>query len=188
MRSEQIDFFKSCAASLNFSLAAKYHFVSVSTLSSSISALEDEIGLKLFERGYHGNQLTDAGRAFFEITMNTTIEYEHFFRKWTGIDEETIVIGCKPYNRSFERLINAYFNLSAASHFSKLKVELIPDDKLFRCLDDRIINIAICEKDVCEDCYSIPFTSAGSENLVFVSKYPFNEKIVSILSKLSASL
>lgn len=58
--------FVSLAENLNFSTTAKRLFVTQSTLSRHIAALENELGCKLFERTSRRMQLTAEGEAFYE--------------------------------------------------------------------------------------------------------------------------
>ncbi|RVM04669.1 LysR family transcriptional regulator [Sinorhizobium meliloti] len=54
------------AEHLNFHHAAKALGTSQSSVSARIKALEDELGIPLFERNTRGVRLTEAGRHFVE--------------------------------------------------------------------------------------------------------------------------
>lgn len=54
------------ARHLSFKVAAEELFVSASAVSRQIKSLEDELGIKLFDRGTRELDLTEAGRALFE--------------------------------------------------------------------------------------------------------------------------
>ncbi|RLP77990.1 LysR family transcriptional regulator [Mycetocola tolaasinivorans] len=60
----QLEFFLAVAAEENFTRAAERSFVSQPGLSSSIRALERELGVELFTRGRGGATLTASGDAF----------------------------------------------------------------------------------------------------------------------------
>jgi LysR family transcriptional regulator, benzoate and cis,cis-muconate-responsive activator of ben and cat genes len=53
------------AEDLNFRRAAERLHVSHAALSQQIGELEDELGLKLFNRNSHRVELTEVGRVFF---------------------------------------------------------------------------------------------------------------------------
>jgi len=187
MRSDQLEFFMSCAACLNFSLAAKYHFVSVSTLSRGIDALEDEMGFKLFKRGYHGHELTEVGKALFDGCIETFLNYEYFLREWSDIAQEALTIGCKPYDGSFERLVTAYSKASTEYLSLKPKVVFIPEARLSQCLNDGIINIILTDKqEAPEGMFVVPFCRSGVREYVFCSKDTLDEISLTRLSKLSS--
>lgn len=61
MTFNQINYFLAVAQHLNFTRAATALFVTQSTLSRSIAALETELGVTLLERDFHNVKLTPAG-------------------------------------------------------------------------------------------------------------------------------
>lgn len=61
MTFNQIQYFLAVAQHLNFTRAASALFVTQSTLSRSIAALETELGVSLLERDFHNVRLTPAG-------------------------------------------------------------------------------------------------------------------------------
>ena len=64
MRIEILNEFLLLAESLSFTETAKNAYVSQPVLSGHISKLEQELGVKLFERDRHSVSLTDAGKVF----------------------------------------------------------------------------------------------------------------------------
>ncbi len=62
MTINQLQYFMSLATRLNFRAVAERYFITQPTLSRQIAALEDELGVKLFERNKHGVELTEAGK------------------------------------------------------------------------------------------------------------------------------
>ncbi len=54
------------AETLSFKRTADYFYVSRSVISRHLAALEDMLGVKLFDRGNTSVQLTDAGRVFYQ--------------------------------------------------------------------------------------------------------------------------
>ena len=69
-----------CVVSLarlrNVTRAAEENFVAQSTMSSTISAVEAELGCKLFIRKNRSVELTDAGRAFADAAANILALYD----------------------------------------------------------------------------------------------------------------
>jgi DNA-binding transcriptional LysR family regulator len=68
MNTRQLYYFVSVAETLNFSQAAKIHYMAQSAISQQIAALEQELDVKLFERTSRNVQLTPAGKVFYEET------------------------------------------------------------------------------------------------------------------------
>ena len=66
MQLEQLEIFLAVTRCGSFTAAAKQLYISHSTTSRAISALEDELGVRLFYRGNRVNGLTAAGEALLE--------------------------------------------------------------------------------------------------------------------------
>jgi DNA-binding transcriptional LysR family regulator len=64
----QLRYFRTLAETLHFGKTAKIHHMSQPPLSRQIAALEQELGVRLFERTRHNVKLTEAGKHFFEDT------------------------------------------------------------------------------------------------------------------------
>ena len=79
--SVQIECFLSAAKHLNFSKAADFLYISQPVLSRRISKLEQELGVKLFNRTSRGLELTDEGKMFEEFFLRTTKEFNALIEK-----------------------------------------------------------------------------------------------------------
>ena len=145
MNLEHVNFFMTCAACLNFSLAAKHHFVSVSTLSRSINALEDELGVKLFERGYHGHTLTRAGEEFFECCMKNAVELNRYSMHWSKTSKDVFKIGCCPGNPAFGKLINACAKMPADYLSKNVKIVFLAEEDLAFAIKTGFIDVVALE-------------------------------------------
>lgn len=65
MTIENLQVFEILVQELNFTRAARRANMSQTTLSRKISAIEDELQVRLFQRDRHSVQLTNAGREFY---------------------------------------------------------------------------------------------------------------------------
>ncbi|EJD1913967.1 TPA: LysR family transcriptional regulator, partial [Escherichia coli] len=65
------------AEHLNFRHAAKALGISQSSVSARVKALEDNLGVLLFERHARGVRLTDAGRHFMERVTAGVDQLDH---------------------------------------------------------------------------------------------------------------
>ena len=63
MELEQLRHFLTAAEAGSFSAAARSLYISHSTVCRSVAALEDELGVRLFERSSRDFRLTEAGEA-----------------------------------------------------------------------------------------------------------------------------
>lgn len=71
MELRQLRYFVATAEKLNFSEAARGLSITQSTLSQQIAALENELGVMLFERNKHKMWLTDMGKALLPSALRT---------------------------------------------------------------------------------------------------------------------
>ena len=69
MELRHLRYFAAVAEQLHFRHAAELVHVAQPALSQQIRQLEEEIGVKLFERSRHNVRLTPAGKAFYENTQ-----------------------------------------------------------------------------------------------------------------------
>ena len=66
MQIRQLEYFIAVSEQLNFTKAAKQFYISQTAVTLQIKALEDELGVKLFNRNNRMVELTPAGRTFLE--------------------------------------------------------------------------------------------------------------------------
>ncbi|MBP2644298.1 MAG: transcriptional regulator, LysR family [Firmicutes bacterium] len=62
----QLRYFISVAEHLNFTKAAQHHYITQTAISQQILALENHLGVKLFNRNNRSVQLTNAGKTFLK--------------------------------------------------------------------------------------------------------------------------
>lgn len=111
MELRQLKYFIKTAQTLNFSEAARSLYITQSTLSQQIKALEDELGCPLFERNSHNVSLTESG----EIMVPLVKQILH--------DAEV----CKSQIMDLQDLITGTLNIGATFSFSPLVKETIKD-------------------------------------------------------------
>ncbi len=81
MTLKQLEYFLSCATLLNFRKAAQLHYISPPTLTRQIFAMEEELGIPLFQRDSHKVVLTKAGYDFFQTAYGMLVVYQGFYDK-----------------------------------------------------------------------------------------------------------
>lgn len=77
MKIQQLEYFITLASYQNFSKASQVLYISQPALSKQINLLEEELGVKLIDRGYHTLELTQAGRALCKESIDLL---QHFNR------------------------------------------------------------------------------------------------------------
>ena len=76
MEIKQIQYFLSVAERGSFSAAAQDLYISQSSLSKQVIALEKELDLQLFDRSKRKISLTDAGKVFHKHALNLNKDYQ----------------------------------------------------------------------------------------------------------------
>ena len=95
MRLEQLKYFVEVAKSGSFSHAAKKLYMTQPNISQAIFRLEEELGVKLFERSYQGVKLTEIGLLIFqraEDVISKIEEIKAIANEGTSAAREKIVI------------------------------------------------------------------------------------------------
>lgn len=113
MNITQIKYVLEVASSSSMREAATKLFVSQPALSASISELEDELSILIFERTNKGISLTDAGREFVAYAKNAVSQYEILEDRYLSkdSDKEHFSVSTQHYNfaiKAFTALIKAY--------------------------------------------------------------------------------
>lgn len=127
MYNPQIETFISVAESGSFTKAADALFITPPAVMKQINALEERLGIMLFERTNHGLQLTDAGKSFLQDAKYIIDYSKRAIEKAKEIDnkdkQQSIRIGTSI-------MTPAKFLLDVWSEIQKfnpyLKIELIP--------------------------------------------------------------
>jgi DNA-binding transcriptional LysR family regulator len=97
MKLTQIEYFLAAAEKLNFTAAAKALFISQPALSKQIKLIEEELGVRLFNRSKRKVSLTEAGQSFKSNLEVILKDLEKAVENAKLIDKKhgsTIRIGC----------------------------------------------------------------------------------------------
>ncbi|QSV44706.1 selenium metabolism-associated LysR family transcriptional regulator [Geobacter benzoatilyticus] len=96
MNLKQLEIFLAVAESGSFSKGAEATFITQSTVSQHIAALENELGIKLLDRTSRGALLTEGGKLLLEHAhrvVNGVREIEPAMRRFSGMEEVELRIG-----------------------------------------------------------------------------------------------
>ncbi|MBQ8837061.1 MAG: LysR family transcriptional regulator [Clostridia bacterium] len=86
----QLKYFRDAAISENFSQVAEKYYVPQSSISHTISRLEDELGVKLFTRNGRKVRLNEAGKAFYEEIDAALAKIEKGVRRVKDLKHNTV--------------------------------------------------------------------------------------------------
>jgi len=130
MTIQQIKYFLTLANELHFWKTSEKMFISQSSLSRQIQALENELEIQLFERDKRNVKLTDAGKFLQEKWTATIKELDQVHRQAKKIDEGTAGFVCISYPGSIAFKFLPNFLEILNTSLPDLKLELIePTDK-----------------------------------------------------------
>lgn len=111
MELRQLKYFIKTAETLNFSEAARGLYITQSTLSQQIRALENELGCQLFIRDSHSVVLTENGELMLPLARQTVI------------DADT----CRSQIIDLQKMVGGVLNIGATYSFSPILIETVND-------------------------------------------------------------
>ncbi|MCQ2177230.1 MAG: LysR substrate-binding domain-containing protein [Bacteroidales bacterium] len=109
MELRQLKYFVRTAQTLNFSEAARSLYVSQSTLSQQIKALENELGTVLFQRDSHSAALTQSGAMLLPLAIQTIQDAE----------------ACKAQVDDLKEMLTGELNIGVTYSFSHILTETV---------------------------------------------------------------
>ena len=112
VKKEFLFFYVSCRNRKLFAGGEK-HYLSQAAISQQISKLEEEVGVRLFDRSKYRPELTEAGKYYYQKIKQLSEEYEKIEKQTRYIQKKNsqkIVVGITgPFeNKYLPRIINEY--------------------------------------------------------------------------------
>ncbi len=181
----QLKYFITVCQFNHMTLAADQLFISQSALSKHINQLEEEIGVKLFDRTGRNIHLTTAGQDFLEFAQDVVTRHNHVLQKiHTYLQQKNhLALGAIP-------ILSQYNVHQAILAFEKeqpdISLQIFEDkgDQILKLLDDELVELAIVRTATLpNDSYkSMPF--AEDELVLVVSaQHPLAQKNTPICLK-----
>jgi DNA-binding transcriptional LysR family regulator len=179
----QVQYFLAIFEQGSFTAAADYYYISQSSLSKRIIALEEELGVTLFDRSKRNVSLTEAGEAFLAHAqqLGGTFQSMMFDMENFKVEKEYISIGAIPVITEYgiPDLIARFRTLKPKIELQMVEVDGI---NILPALDKLRFDLAITRQNYLDyDKYEAVMISED-QFLVAVSKHhPFaDRKSVSI--------
>ena len=151
MTLNQIMYFLAIVEQKSFSHAAEKMFISQSSLSKQIKAIENELGVILFSRDNYQIELTDAGKAFLAFATQFSKEYSdmlYVLAPFSNIHKAafTVQVGTIPV-LCYSSLINHLINLE--SRHQNIHIDFVEREQteLLKMLDRNQIDFIIVRID-----------------------------------------
>ncbi|MGO5023978.1 LysR family transcriptional regulator [Lawsonibacter sp. LCP25S3_G6] len=188
MTLQQLEFSIAVAEQRHFTNAANELYVSQSTLSKQIIALEKELGIQLFVRNHRNVYLTCAGEEILEYIRRIVDEYVELQRQLSDskcVSVDQIQFGAVP-------ILNHYGITEQLIQFCKdnpdisLKISETVTADIFDMLDCKKIDIGLIRTAYLKDnCYDV-LPLLKDEQMVLVSEdHPLSDRRVVDLTQLA---
>ncbi len=147
MELRQLKYFLQTAQTLNFSEAARELCITQSTLSQQIKQLEDEFGVRLFERTSHGATLTESGEElipYADKVLHSAQTCTQLIEDLRNLATGTLSIGV---TYSFSPILTETLLLFARQYPKvKLNVVYLPMEELMDRLQRREVDLVLAFK------------------------------------------
>lgn len=143
---QTLQYFQVLAHYEHYTRAAKSLYITQSALSKSISSLEDELGIPLFERNGRNVQLTKYGRILYDYVERGMHELDSGIMRLQGMNYSTsgkikLAISSCPGSDAIPNLLKGFSN-----KYPEIKIKIYQNDSgsIVERLIDGSIHIAIC--------------------------------------------
>jgi len=166
----------------NFTEAAERLYLTQSTVSKNISALEKELGFLLFERRGHSMVLTPEGQQLLKNFSEIVVAYERmeetveFIRKTGHLPGETVRIFMIP-------IVGRFGLISTINHFSAVNpgfnpsIEIMDEIQVVLALQAGGCDVAFCSNIMLDDrLYDMEKYITGKFKLVVAKDSPLARK------------
>lgn len=144
MNYDEILTFLAIEETKSISKAAEVLFVSQTTVSQRLKALENEIGTNLFvrQRGYRTTELSEKGKKFMPIAVQWRELYEQTQQLRRVKPQSLLAIGCSDSLVNY--LLGPFFNNFARENPNiDLKLRIRDSDEIYRAINNRSLDIGI---------------------------------------------
>lgn len=163
MTLNQMAYFKTLAQVGHMGQAAEQLYISQPSLSVSISKLEEELGLSLFDRKGHRLALTDAGCAFLthvDRILQETEEARVHMRHLANNQDSKIYLGCitSLLQDYFPRNMKAFLQLPE-NKAVRFEFSLENTSELVRRLKNGVYDLLLCSESGEQGIEQVPILS-----------------------------
>lgn len=168
MNLKQLEVFVAVAETKSFTRGADRTFLTQSTVSQHISALEEEVGVKLLDRTGKGALLTEAGKIFLEHASRVLAgvdEASAAMQRYKGLEQVVLRIGGSNIPGIY--LLPRFLPLFQDIH-PQVSVHLIQGDsrQVLDNLRDEIIEIGFLGRMFSDDAFQ--FSELGTDEIILV--------------------
>ncbi len=182
----QLRYFATVARTLNISQAAKRHLIPQPAMSKTISKLEKELGVTLFDRYKNRLTLTDEGKTFYQTVSRSLNAIDDTIEQISSSDapvqgeinilvlqhRETIVDCIMAFKKQYPQVsFRIFYDREAAEDFDICISCQQPGDGFDGsvCLITEPLKLVVSKDHPAAKCSSIPFSSLQNEEFALIS-------------------
>ena len=169
MTTTQIKYFLAILEYNSFSAAAAEMYISQSSLSKQIKALENEIGISLFIRANNKVWLSAGGKLFLEYAKEFNTSYESMKKRFAALEDDSpsgyVSLGTLPLMADYhitEKLVHFQKNSNIQVNISEADQNFILKMLRTQKLDLAILRLDYLSPEIYE------FYPIQNDNFVFV--------------------
>jgi DNA-binding transcriptional LysR family regulator len=169
MNLKQLEVFLAVAESSSFSRGAEATFITQSTVSQHISALEQELGIRLLDRTAKGALLTEGGKILLNHARRIVAEMRGIppaINRFKGLEDVSLTVGASNIPGDY-MIPEALPNL--LKRFPRLAITVLQGDS--RDVLDKIVReeveIGVVGSRFSDDAYN--FTPLGRDRIILVA-------------------
>jgi DNA-binding transcriptional LysR family regulator len=170
MTLKQLEVFLAVADTRSFSKGGEAVSLAQSTASQHIRALEDELGVRLFDRSATLVRLTEVGRLFYdhaERICRQCVESVDAVRRFQGLEQATLRIGASTIP-AVCLIPDMLGHFTSAWPGVRLQLQQGDTREVLRLLQDELVELAVVGGRSDDD--SICFEKVQTEQIVLVSR------------------
>ncbi len=179
MNTFQLECFYRVASTLNFARAAEELNVTQPAVTHQIRSLEDELGVKLFNRTTRSVSLTHEGEMLLVDAKDLVIRFEAIKNKFSGAEKEIVPfrIGCID-DTLFGLLPDVLFRLSSFEPNVHPILCTFPAPQLAKCMDEGFADVALAIQEKLPKGSRLKYEELGKTSLVCVcdGTHPLSER------------
>lgn len=179
----QIECFLSIVSNKTYKKAANKLYTSQPNLSRSIKALEEELGVTLFNRTSHSTELTPIGREFYKYALLVHEETEKFKKRLAEKNTQTISVCAMPESYPFFSDIIKEFNCLHPNIHVKIK-EMVAENLINEIKSSKTNTVVIWEHLLPKGHYTITPILSASHYLMASKDHPLASRASVSLSEI----
>lgn len=143
---QQLVYFFTAAECLNFSKAAERLYVAQPAFSKWIAKMEASLGVKLFNRVYHGVELTEAGNYLYNSCQplaEQLFDAISYTQATWGSEKQRLSVGCINLDRNSPALLEKFYLYKSKYPSVGLSIDVLEISQVRRSFQNHVYDVCI---------------------------------------------